>query len=105
MSKHELHGKLQAAQGQGHQLAEILLKAAALVSTAPGCRLYMVSRDPADPDTVWITEAWDSEADHAQSLKIAGVRELINQAMPILSGPPSGGQKLEVLGGYGVDGW
>ncbi len=103
MNKHGLHGKLLAKPGQGDQLAGILLKAAHLVATVPGCRLYMVSRDPTDPDAVWVTEAWDSEADHAESLKAEGVRELIGQAVPLLSTPPAGGQKLEIIGGVGID--
>ena len=102
MTKYGLHGKLKATAGNVDQLADILLKASALVSTTKGCHLYVVSKDPSDENAVWITEIWDSKADHDNSLKLAGVRELIAQAMPILDGMPEKGQELEILGGTGI---
>ncbi len=45
---------------------------------------------------------WDSKADHDNSLQVAGVKELISQAMPILDGRPEKGQELEILGGAGL---
>ena len=101
--KYGLHGKLQAAEGKGEQLASILLQAAELVSTAKGCHLYLVSEDKNDPDAVWVTEVWDSKEDHDNSLKVEGVRELISQAIPILAGPPQKGQELVILGGAGIN--
>ena len=102
MNKYGLHGKLTATPGNGDRLAAILLEAAKLVSIAKGCRLYMVSKDRSDADAVWVTEAWDSKEDHDHSLQVAGVKELISQAMPLLSGRPEKGQELEILGGAGI---
>ncbi len=102
MNKYGLHGHLKASPGKGGQLANILLEAAQLVSTAKGCQIYFISRTEAEPDTVWITEVWDSPADHEASLQVPGVRELIGQAMPILAESPQRGQILNVLGGHGV---
>ena len=102
MNKYGLHGKLAATPGNGDKLAAILLEAAKLVSTAKGCRLYMVSKDHSDEDAVWVTEAWDSKEAHDNSLQVAGVKELISQAMPLLSGRPEKGQELEILGGAGI---
>ncbi|MEM6764566.1 MAG: antibiotic biosynthesis monooxygenase [Bacteroidota bacterium] len=102
MPKYGLHGKLQAVPGKGRQLADILMKASKLVSNAKGCHLYLVSMDTQDPDAVWITEVWDAEEDHDQSLTMPGVRELIGHAMPILAGKPERGQVLDVLGGAGI---
>lgn len=45
MNKYLLHGKLSAKSGHGDELAEILIQASKLVSTAKGCKLYVVSRD------------------------------------------------------------
>ena len=101
MNKYGLHGKLQATAGNGEKLAQILLEAAKLVSTAKGCLLYLVSLDQTTPDGVWVTEVWDSKDDHDNSLQVPGVRELIGQAMPLLDGRPEKGQELEVLGGTG----
>ncbi|EJF08917.1 MULTISPECIES: putative quinol monooxygenase [Pontibacter] len=102
MNKYGLHGKLQATAGNGDKLAAILLQAAQLVSTAKGCLLYLVSQDQETPDGVWVTEVWDSKEDHDNSLQVAGVKELIGQAMPLLAGRPEKGQVLEVLGGAGL---
>ena len=102
MSKYGLHNKLDATPGNGKQLADILLRAAALVESAKGCQLYAVSLDEETPDAVWVTEIWDSEEDHDNSLQVPGVRELIGEAMPLLAGQPQKGQKLTILGGAGV---
>ena len=74
-----------------------------MVSSAEGCYLYFVSRDQDNEDAVWVTEVWNSEEDHNNSLKVKGVRELIAQAMPLLAGQPEKGQQLSVLGGKGVN--
>lgn len=102
MTQYGLHGKLSATSGNGDKLAQILLRAAELVSTAQGCRLYLVSLDDSTPDTVWVTEVWDSQEDHDKSLQVPGVRELIGEAMPLLGGQPEKGQVLKVLGGFGL---
>ena len=103
MEKYGLHGKLTAKSGKGNELAGILLEASKLVSKAKGCQLYLVSTDPTEENMVWITEVWDSQEDHDNSLKMPGVRELIGKAIPILDGPPTQGQKLLVKGGFGVN--
>ncbi|MFC0426678.1 putative quinol monooxygenase [Chryseobacterium scophthalmum] len=94
-----LHGKLTAKAGQRNELANILLKASELVSTAKGCKLYAISKDENDTNAVYVTEIWDSKEDHDNSLKVEEVRELIMSAMPILDGQPTKGQELEILGG------
>ncbi|MFD3000795.1 putative quinol monooxygenase [Pontibacter toksunensis] len=99
MNKYGLHGKLTATEGNAEKLSSILLQASALVSTARGCHLYMVSKDKTDENVVWVTEVWDSKEDHDNSLTVEGVRELISQAIPILNGRPEQGQELEILGG------
>ncbi|MEZ4684911.1 MAG: hypothetical protein R3B47_02265 [Bacteroidia bacterium] len=42
MPHYGLHGKLTATEGNADQLAAILLQASELVSTAKGCRLYLL---------------------------------------------------------------
>ena len=100
MKKYGLHGKLTAQSGKGDELANILLKASELVLQLETCHIYMVSQIAIEPDAVYITEVWDTKADHDASLQNPAVRALISEAMPILSGMPTGGQELEVLGGY-----
>lgn len=100
--KYLLHGKLTAKQGEGNQLAGILIEASELIKTAKGCKLYVVSRDASNDNDVWVTEVWDSKEDHDNSLSVPGVKELIGRAMPILDGMPQKGQELELLGGHGI---
>lgn len=102
MKKYGLHGSLKAKEGKGKELANILLEASELVAKAKGCQIYIVSQDPEQPDLIWVTEVWDSKADHEASLSYPGVRELISQALPILDGPPQKGQVMEVMGGQGL---
>jgi len=103
MNKYGLHGHLQAKEGKGKELAAILIKASELVSTAKGCKLYVIGTDETKTDAVWITEIWDSKEDHDNSLQIPGVRELIGTAMPLIDGKPDLGQELSILGGFGIN--
>ena len=84
MTRFGLHGKLTAQPGQRDALLKILLEAADLVGSAPGCEIYYVSTSPTEPDAIWVTEVWRSEADHAASLSFPGVRELIVKAKPLI---------------------
>lgn len=102
-TKYGLFGKLKATTGKGNELAAILLEASQLVATAPGCTIYIVSQDTQDDTLVWITEVWDTKEDHDNSLHVAGVKELISRAMPLLEGKPESGVTLTVLGGKGLD--
>ena len=103
MSKYGLHGKLKSMAGDSAKLTRVLLEASKLVSTAKGCRLYLISKDKTDNDSIWVTEVWDSKEDHDDSLKAEGVKVLISQAMPLIEGTPEKGQELEILGGKGID--
>ena len=97
-----LHGKLTAKSGHREALANILLAASELVSTAKGCKIYVIGKDATDENAVYVTEIWDGKEDHDNSLNVDGVRELIGKALPMLEGKPSKGQELEILGGAGL---
>lgn len=75
-----LHGRLAAVPGKRDELLAILSEETRM----PGCRLYLVSVDDADPDGVWVTEVWESEDAHTASLDLEQVRERIARARPIL---------------------
>ncbi len=100
--KYLLHGKLKAKAGHNEALAAILLQASELVGTVKGCHMYLIGRSDQDPDAVYVTEIWDSKEDHDNSLNAEGVRELIMKAMPLLEGPPTKGQELDIIGGSGI---
>ncbi|MCX2680036.1 antibiotic biosynthesis monooxygenase [Galbibacter sp. EGI 63066] len=99
MNKYLLHGKLTAKEGHAEELANILIEASQLVSTAKGCKLYVVSKDENEPNSVYVTEIWERKEDHDNSLKDEEIRALIMKAMPVIDGQPEKGQELKLLGG------
>lgn len=95
-----LIGKMQAVSGKRDALIEVLL---AEVGNMPGCISYVVARDPADADAIWITEVWDNKASHRASLSLPQVRAAIERGKPLIA---SFGmhQETEPLGGHGLPG-
>jgi reactive intermediate/imine deaminase len=67
----------------------------------PGCLSYVVAKDPRDGDALWITEVWDSADSHKASLSLAGVKEAISKARPLIASFGDGVQS-EPIGGYGL---
>lgn len=101
MADYGLCGKIVATPGQGDVLAGHLLEAAAALEDVPGCRLYMVSRDPADAEAVWVVEVWQDVEAHRASLELEAVQQLIARARPIIAAM---GERfeLEPIGGKGL---
>ncbi len=95
-------GALNAKPGKADELASILLKAADLVSTLEGCRLYIVGRDVNNDTLIWVYEVWDSKENHAKSLQMEEVRALISKAMPLIDSFPDDGAEMNILGGSGI---
>ncbi len=93
-----LIGSFKAATGKRSDLVAILL---ADVGAMPGCKSYVVAEDPADADTLWVTEVWDSAAHHQASMEIPAVKPAISKAMPLIA---SFGEhrELNVVGGHGL---
>jgi quinol monooxygenase YgiN len=93
-----LIGKITAVTGQRETLIAILLKGTAAM---PGCLSYIIARDTADPDAIWVTEVWDSQASHQASLALPAVQEAIAQGRPLIAGF---GERFvtEPMGGYGL---
>jgi len=94
-----LIGKMRAASGQRDALIAILLEG---TEAMPGCLSYIVARDLADADAIWITEVWDSRASHRASLRLPAVRAAIARARPIIAGFESS-TETEPVGGVGLD--
>lgn len=95
-----LIGKMVAKPGQRDALIAILLEN---VGTMPGCRSYVVARDPGNEQAIWITEVWDNEASHKASLQLPGVKAAIQRAMPLIQGFEQH-QVTEPVGGHGLGG-
>ena len=97
-----LHGRLLAQPGQGDELEAILLAAARALESDDDCLLYVVSRQPDEPDAVWVTEAWRSRDAHRASLEEDEVRALIQRAMPLIAELPERTIELRPVGGKGL---
>jgi len=96
-----LHGKFSAAAGKREELLALLLQAAEALQTNPNCLLYLVSRDTADPDGIWVSEVWTDAAAHQASLEPEAIRAIIAQARPLIAGM-SDRAELEISGGKGL---
>jgi quinol monooxygenase YgiN len=93
-----LIGKIKAVSGQRDALLGILLESAAAM---PGCLSYIVAMDPADADAIWITEVWDSQESHRNSLSLPSVGQAIARGRPLIAGF---GERFETnpVGGHGL---
>ena len=93
-----LIGKATCVAGKRDEFIAILLEG---VGTMPGCLSYVVARDPHEPDSIWITEVWDSKDSHAASLQLPAVRAAIAKGRPLIA---SFGEQIvtEPVGGFGL---
>lgn len=99
--KYALLNKLTARPGKRAELVTLLLEAGKLGESNPDCIFYIVSESVHDPNVVWVQDLWTSKEQHEDSLKVPELRPFINQAMPLLEGPP---EQIEVrlMGGKGA---
>ncbi|MCB0168249.1 MAG: antibiotic biosynthesis monooxygenase [Anaerolineae bacterium] len=93
-----LIGKMIAAADQRDALIDILLDS---TTEMPGCISYIIAKDPADTNAIWITEVWDSQESHRASLSLPAVQQAIAQARPLIANfeAPT---ITEPVGGYGL---
>jgi quinol monooxygenase YgiN len=100
MSRVARYGKMVAKAGKGAEAAERLLAAAAELEADPGCELYLINRQADDPDTVWVTEVWRSQADLDAALaRIRGSQEVAAVMALVASAEMV---ELDLLGGKGL---
>jgi quinol monooxygenase YgiN len=92
-----LIGRITAHPGQRDALIAVLTQAGSM----PGCLSYVVARDNARPDALYVTEVWESAEAHAASLNIPEVREAIGRGRPLIAGFETIA-KTEVVGGIGL---
>jgi quinol monooxygenase YgiN len=78
-----LIGKMRVAPGQRDALISILIEG---VAGMPGCLSYVVAEDTTDPDAIWITEVWESQASHQASLDLPSVQQAISKGKPLIVG-------------------
>ena len=93
-----LIGKMTAVAGQRDALAAILLDG---TDAMPGCLSYVIARDPADDDALWITEVWDTQASHKASLSLPAVQAAIAKGRPLIAGFSNRVETVPI-GGHGI---
>jgi quinol monooxygenase YgiN len=81
-----LIGRMKAQAGKRAELMEILAEG---TGSMPGCLSYIIAEDATDPDAIWVTEVWDSEASHKASLQLPQVRSAIAKGRPLIAGMDS----------------
>jgi quinol monooxygenase YgiN len=78
-----LISKLSVVPGKRDAMIAILKQSAA---DMPGCLSYVVAKDDSDENAIWITEVWDSKADHDASLVLPAVRKAMASGQTLASG-------------------
>jgi quinol monooxygenase YgiN len=92
--------KMVATAGNRDELISLLLQGTAAM---PGCLSYVIARDSADDDGIWVTEVWIDKGSHDASLSLPAVQKTIGAARPMIAAfnspvvtTPVGGQGLPV---------
>ena len=99
MTRVARYGKARAREGRGRELADLLLAAADDLESDPGCELYLVNRQAGEPDLIWVTELWRSQADLDASLERIRGSDDVAAAMALVDDWEM--VELELLGGKG----
>lgn len=74
------HGTLSVPAPHIAEVRQLLLDIAASTRQEPGCTLYLVSEDLAQPGHFVMTEHWDSMAHMQTHLALPGVGQAVQQA-------------------------
>lgn len=99
MTRIARYGKAVAREGRGERLAALLLAASGVLEDDPGCELYLVNRQVGDPDVIWVTELWRSQADLDASIEKIRGSDQVASAMALVKDWEM--IELELLGGKG----
>lgn len=93
-----LIGKINAIEAKRDDLATILIEG---ISNMPGCLSYVVAEDSEDPNSLWVTEVWENQDKHQESLTLPSVINAITKGRPLIAGF---GERFETtpLGGQGI---
>jgi len=99
LSMFGLINKIMAAEGKRDALITILL---AGTQDMPGCISYVISKDGADANLIWVHEVWKSKADHEASLQLPAVQAAIMEGRPMIAGMEPVAATVPV-GGHGLE--
>src|SRR5215472_10253607 len=85
LGANEMYGlivKMTILPGKREEMIRILKESAADMQ---GCFSYVVAKDAADENVLWVTEVWDSATSHDASLSLPQVKNAIPQAKPLVA--------------------
>lgn len=99
MTRVARYGKAVARPGNGEELARLLLEAARELGDDPGCELYLINHQADDPDLIWVTELWRSQADLDASIERIRGSDRVAASMALIESWEM--VELEPLGGKG----
>jgi quinol monooxygenase YgiN len=74
--------KITAVSGKREQFIELLTNSTLKM---PGCLSYIVAKDSADENMIWVTEVWDSAASHEASFSLPEVKSAISDARSMVA--------------------
>ena len=101
MPQYGCYVKFTAQSSKRDALVELLLKAAEQVTPIAECELYVINTSPDEPEAVWVTEIWNSQADSEAALKVEGAKENIQQVLALLADKPQR-TVVQPVGGKGL---
>lgn len=93
-----LIGQIEAVPGKRDELAAIL----AGMGEMPGCLSYIVANDPSESQFIWVTEVWEGQQAHTDSLQLPAVQAAISKGRPLIAGFASR-TETEPIGGIGLN--
>ena len=94
-----LIGKIKTADGKRDELISILLEGTS--GDMPGCISYVIAKDTDDTNAIWVTEVWDTQENHQNSLSLPSVQDAIARGRYLIAGF---GERFETVpvGGHGL---
>jgi quinol monooxygenase YgiN len=78
-----LIAKLTSVPNKREELMAILIEG---TREMPGCFSYVVAKDAADENTIWVTEIWDNVTSHDASFSLPAVKNCIAQGKHLIAG-------------------
>jgi len=78
-----LISKITVVAGKRDEMIAVLKDSTAGMS---GCLSYVLAKDSADENALWVTEIWDTAANHLASLSSPQVKATITRARPLIGG-------------------
>jgi len=93
-----LIGSITATPGNRDALTGYLLDG---LTDMPGNLSYIVAHDPVEANKLWITEVWESAANHMASLRLPQVQAAIAKARPMIAAMGDR-QETIAIGGVGL---